>query len=110
MKPTASKKKFPEIEEMPTPPGIIQLQLAGKMEPYIKVYRMGKLSIIVGLSPQDGFHVSISHPSRYPSWDEIVHIRYSLLPNGLTMALLLPPIAEYINLHPNCFQLNQIGE
>jgi len=57
-----------------------------------------------------GWHMSISHPSRYPTWNEIRDARYELLPDDCTMAMLLPPKAEYVNLHPNCFHLHEILE
>jgi hypothetical protein len=56
------------------------------------------------------WHLSISHPDRYPSWDEIGDARYQLTPGGITMALLLPPMGEYVNAHPFCFHLWQIDD
>lgn len=55
-----------------------------------------------------GFHLSISHPSRYPTWDEIKRVRYELLPNDITVAMLLPPQDEYINIDENTFHLFEI--
>ena len=54
------------------------------------------------------WHLSLSHPSRLPVWDEIKNIRYKYLPNELTFSILLPPKEEYVNLDPNCFHLWQI--
>lgn len=54
------------------------------------------------------WHISISHESRYPTWEEIKVARYSLIPEGVVMAMLLPPKEEFVNLHPNCFHLYQI--
>ncbi len=54
------------------------------------------------------WHLSISHPIRYPKWDEIKEARYALLPNECTMAILLPPKEEYVNIHPNCFHLHEV--
>lgn len=56
-----------------------------------------------------GWHLSISCQNRYPTWDEIKHARYDLLPADITMAMLLPPADEYVNLHKNCFHLHQIS-
>lgn len=56
------------------------------------------------------WHLSISHPSRYPSWDEIADARYELIPDDVTVALLLPPRDEYVNAHPYCFHLWQIED
>ena len=55
-------------------------------------------------------HLSVSHPRRYPTWDEIKGIRYAMLPNNLTFALLLPPLSQYVNVHPNCFHLHEVPE
>lgn len=54
-----------------------------------------------------GLHLSISHPSPYPTWDEIKEAREKFLPDELTFAMLFPPKAEYVNLHKNCFHLYQ---
>ena len=51
------------------------------------------------------WHLSISHPKRYPHWDEIRDARYAFIPDGVTMAMLLPPQSEYVNVHRNCFHL-----
>jgi hypothetical protein len=56
------------------------------------------------------WHLSISHPDRYPSWDEIADVRYALVPDDVTMALLLPPRGEYVNAHEYCFHLWQIDD
>lgn len=80
----------------------------------------GTLSAIVTCNPpsahRPGWHLSISHagagkrPGRYPSWDEITDARYDLVPDEVTMALLLPSRAEYVAVHPTTFQLHQIDE
>jgi hypothetical protein len=56
------------------------------------------------------WHLSISCTNRYPTWDEIKDARYALLPDECIMAMLLPPKAEYVNIHPNCFHLHEIIE
>lgn len=76
-------------------------------EPGARAYRSGQLTVIVGRS-NSGWHVSIAHPSRYPTWDEVADIRYQLLPDDVHMAMMLPPGDEYVNLHPNCFHLHQV--
>ena len=79
-------------------------------EQFTRGYRsaMERLAVIVAWEPGDGWHLSISHPTRYPTWDEIRDARYDLLPDDCTMAMLLPPRAEYVNLHPNCFHLHEV--
>lgn len=54
------------------------------------------------------YHLSISHPHRWPTWEEILEARETLLPLGLTFAQILPPASEYVNIHPNCFHLWEI--
>lgn len=73
----------------------------------------GTLRTFVAEEP-DGWHLSISHrtgtkrPGRYPSWDEIAHARYELLPDEVTVAMLLPPPDEYVAAHPTTFHLHEI--
>lgn len=61
----------------------------------------------VGREP-GGWHVSVSHPSRVPSWDEMRTAREAMTPDEVTMAILLPPRAEYVNLHPRCLHLWEV--
>jgi len=56
------------------------------------------------------WHLSISTNHRYPTWEEIRDARYALLPDNITMGMLLPPKREYVNVHPNCFHLHEIIE
>lgn len=58
--------------------------------------------------PEMEWHLSVSHPNRYPTWDEIKALRYAILPDSLTFGILLPPKAEYVNNHKNCFHLMQV--
>ena len=79
------------------------------MEPGTRRFRAGGCNIYVSQS-QGGWHLSISHSDRYPTWDEIAEARYDLTPNEVTMALLLPPKEKYLNIHPNCFHLWQVDD
>jgi len=79
------------------------------LEPGARAFRLGECLVFVGHSA-DGWHMSISHPSRYPTWDEIKEARYSLLPKNITVAMLLPPPDEYVNIHENCFHLWEIED
>jgi hypothetical protein len=56
------------------------------------------------------WHVSVAHAHRYPTWDELADIRYELIPDDVTMAMLLPPIDDYVNAHDFCFHLWQIED
>ena len=71
--------------------------------------------MFVGIEPntergivRQRWHLSISCRDRYPTWDEIKEARYRLIPNNVTMAMLLPPKEQYVNIHPNCFHLHEI--
>ena len=52
---------------------------------------------------QIGWHFSISHESRNPTWEEQRDARYALVPDDICMVSVLPPKKEYTNLHPFCF-------
>jgi hypothetical protein len=68
------------------------------------IHRDGDFIIMVTVD--DGhWHLSISHKSRYPTFDEIRDARYKYIPNEVVMAMLFPPKEEYVNVHPNCFHL-----
>jgi len=56
------------------------------------------------------FHMSISHADRYPTWDEVADARYELIPDDVTMAMLLPPREQYVNVDEHCFHLWQISD
>lgn len=90
--------------EIPIPPHIQAI-----LEPGARAFRLGECLVFVGHSP-DGWHLSISHPRRYPTWDEIKAARYLLTPHNVTMAMILPPPEEYVNIHENCFHLWQIED
>ncbi|SFU39659.1 DUF7694 domain-containing protein [Alicyclobacillus macrosporangiidus] len=82
----------------------------GEVWPGCKAYRFGECTVLVERHRKIGWHMSISHPNRYPTWDEIRDARYELVPDDVTMAMLLPPRREYVNLHQNCFHLHEIKE
>ena len=70
--------------------------------PGFAVFVMGGCSIIrarepAGANGEQLWHLSIAHPSRHPTWDEIKVARYRLLPDDRTFGLLLPPRASYVN-------------
>jgi hypothetical protein len=80
-----------------------------------KIYPTGVFDYINGtrviVSQDAGYwHMSISHPNRYPTFDEIRDARYEFMPDNIVAAMLYPPKSEYINVHPNCFHLWEIKE
>jgi hypothetical protein len=75
----------------------------------------GRLNALVGSEPNGRLHMSVSHslprggPGRYPTWDELAHARYELLPGDLTFAMMLPPLDAYVADHPTTFHLFSIA-
>lgn len=78
-------------------------------------HMVGECSVMLAREPLDGryiWHLSISHPERYPTWDEIKTARYGLpVLDGVTMAQILGPVGEgeWVNVHDNCFHLYEIS-
>lgn len=94
------KKTLPDPVQVPMLPDLVP-----HVEVGTKRYTIGgNLQVLVGWSPS-GWHLSISHGRRYPSWDEIAHARDKLLPEGKTFVMVFPTPEEYINLHSYCFHL-----
>jgi hypothetical protein len=76
-------------------------------------FKWGDVSVLIAQEPvgPNGalrWHLSISVPYRYPTWDEIKAARYDLLPHDISMAMILPPPTEYVNVHENCFHLHEM--
>lgn len=98
--------KFPAINL--DSEGTVIMRGQKDVEADVKVYRMGNLIIMLGTMPNALMHISISHKSRYPTWDEIAHIRYTMLPDSLMMAMILPPKSQYVNISVHCFHLFEL--
>ncbi|OHD15916.1 MAG: hypothetical protein A2Y38_04590 [Spirochaetes bacterium GWB1_59_5] len=77
--------------------------------PRVGAFRKGALSIIctVDVMPNGApwGHVSVAHPRRYPTWDEIADIKDVFLGPDTTAVHVVPKASEHVNLHPNCFHL-----
>ena|SRR5215467_8617445 len=77
-------------------------------------FRFGELTVLMGHEPCNGgplrWHLSISHPHRHPSWDEIKTVRYRLMGPHTSMAMLLPPADSYVNVErqDHVFQLYEL--
>ena len=71
-----------------------------------KWYAMGEARIAVAIE-DNRWHMSISCKDRDPTWDEIATARYRLIPDKITMAMFLPPMHEYVNLHDHVFHLHE---
>ncbi len=82
-----------------------------------KAYGFGECHVLHGIEETDTrggivvklHHVSISCPNRYPTWDEMKFIVYSLVPADVGMHMMLPrrdakpgTRDEYLDQHPWC--------
>lgn len=100
--------------ELPVPPAIRQM-VGGDTELYR--FRMGECNVLLGREPggvhgELRWHLTISCPDRHPSWDEIKTARYRLLGPDTVIAMVLPPVSDYVNVESqdHVFQLWQIND
>lgn len=77
--------------------------------PWCRAYRFCGCLVMAGIEAGK-WHMSISHQSRYPLWSEICAARRKFLPDGVTMAMLLPGEKQWVNIHKNCFHLHEIED
>lgn len=79
-------------------------------------YLVGECRVIVSRDPMHGeyrWHISISHPTRYPTWDEIKTACYGIdALDGLLLAQILAPGdgSEWVDIHKNCFHLYEVHD
>ena len=84
-----------------------KLKETSSLIPNCKAYKFNGNNVFVGI--EDGkWHLSISNKFRYPTWEEIKFCRYTLMPNEKTIAMILPPTQDFINVDKNCFHLWEI--
>lgn len=79
----------------------------GYIQPDTRGFTMGRCTVLLSHDERGGYHLSIAHPTRYPTWDEIAYVRYELIPNDVPMVMWLPPKEEYINIHSFCLQMTE---
>lgn len=77
------------------------------LPPGTTAHAFGECRVFVGIE-DDRWHLSIAHPRRLPTWDELRDARYRFVPDAVVMAMLLPPKADYVNYHLYCFHLWEI--
>ncbi len=83
------------------------------LQPNTKQHSFGECNILLSPPHEDrGWHMSISHANRYPTWDEIRDSWYSLVPNSNNRigAMILPKKKDYINVHPYCFHIHELKD
>jgi hypothetical protein len=105
---TRQRSSWKRLGPVPTVPG-------WQAHAFVRNVSDGQLRSLVAEEPQ-GWHLSISFinhrgdPSRYPTWDEISHARYELLPDGIDVVMHLPPAGEYVAVHETTFHLHEHPE
>lgn len=68
----------------------------------------GLNAILSGNREADGrrwLHLSVSRPSRLPTWDDLKRARAALLGADRYAYAVFPPTDKYVNLHPFCLHL-----
>lgn len=110
--PTAFGKKFPRIRKLEDGEGkVTPMIFFGTQERF----RMERLSITIDYPSEEkpGFLMTIHGKNRYPTWDEVVWIRYNLLPDSCRIAMILPNLNNYINQEDSrykyVFTFEQVG-
>jgi hypothetical protein len=63
----------------------------------IRCYTVDRVRVTIAEGADDRLHLSVSHPDRYPTWDEVADARYDLMPDGVLMVMPLPPAGDYLN-------------
>ena len=70
-------REEPEIVEVAPPEALVERMPGGR------TFRMGELQIVFNQTNEPPYgHLSVSHPTRYPTWEEILLARTA--PGGLT--------------------------
>lgn len=93
--PTAFSQRWPRIEKIDRQTGVSLLQGINE-----QMYKMGKVRATVTKPSGGGFpgyFMTVRCNDRYPTWDEIVWLRYNLIPDAAIMTLVLPNLNAYIN-------------
>lgn len=108
MAPRFTEKAPLELREIPVPEQV-QRTMVNEDNSYVRAYLLGECSVIV-TREHGRWHISIAHPRRDPTWDEVAAARYRLMPDEILAAMLLPPRERYVNLHPHAFQVMQVED
>lgn len=99
---------LPALQQIERPP-----EFYVNLEPGTTAYMLGQCSVLIAppyLSR--GWHVTIAHRSRYPTWDEIAKAWYDGVPDSdkRIACMVLPTKDAYINYHEYCFQLLELQQ
>jgi len=77
--------------------------------PGATAYTLNRCTIFLGVE-HGKIHLSIAHPDRLPTWQEVKEARELLIDDNITVGMILPPKAEYVNIHEFCFHLWEIDQ
>lgn len=65
-----------------------------------------KAPMMIQASSGDGWdHVSVSRANRCPNWPEMEHVKRLFFKDDEAVIQYHVPIADHVNLHPNCLHL-----
>lgn len=68
-----------------------------------------KLAVIGSISVEaDGkpwLHLSLSHPKRMPTYDDLVYLKKHWAGEDRKCIMVMPPKSEHVNIHPFCLHL-----
>jgi len=85
------------------------LKLLRRLGVQAKMHQIGECTALV--AKEDGrVHISISHASRLPTYEELKEARYTLAPAVPYMAQIFPPKAEFVNVHQYTLHLWELPE
>lgn len=76
-------------------------------EPGARAYHLGECKVLVGRNEKAGWHISIAHSDRFPTWDEVRFARTKLLPPGMTLLMYVAPEEQ---LQLNVFHLFEFSK
>jgi len=111
-----TRQRSPWEQQALPPVAAAALQAQGMQDITLHVRRVGDgvLRALRSHDPGLGLHLSVSFApagagrrTRYPTWDELAHARYELLPHDLDFVMHLPPPSEYVAVHDTTFHLHQ---
>lgn len=84
--------------------------------PGVRAFKLGGCAVLVSRDEVPGlvvtlrWHISVSHATRFPTWEEIGAARDQLAPAEVCFCIPFPPRAWWLSIHPNCFHLWEIAD
>lgn len=83
------------------------------LEPNTRAYMLGQCRVLTAPPHGSrGWHMSIAHKTRYPTWDEIAKAWYETVPDSeqRIACMVLPPRSEYVNIANYCFHIHELQQ